>query len=72
MLKIALILVKNVFWFEKGYKRMNVLDSCKAYCWCSRLRFEYVILSVLNLHLCSFFCLFPTAAITFVSLGVET
>ena len=63
---------KCVFRFEKGYKRMNVLDSCKAYCWCSRLRFEYVILSVLNLHLCSFLCLFPTAAITFVSLGVET
>ena len=23
---------KCVFRFEKGYKRMNVLDSCKTYC----------------------------------------
>ena len=23
---------KCAFWFEKGYKRMNVVDSCKTYC----------------------------------------
>ena len=23
---------KCVFWFQKGYKRISVLDSCKTYC----------------------------------------
>ena len=25
---------KCVFRFEKEYKRISVLDSCKTYCWC--------------------------------------
>ena len=32
MLKIPLVLVKNAFWFEKGYKRIIALGSPKTYC----------------------------------------
>ena len=43
MLKIALALVK------KGYKRMNVLDSCKTYCSYTKLAVSIISLWLLRI-----------------------